>query len=45
MVLPLGYLLSLGVTLRRALLPLGSAAAGLAAIFWFAERAFDLAVF
>lgn len=44
-VLPLGYLLSRGVSIRRALLPLGSAAAGLMAMLWFAERAFDLAVF
>ena len=44
-VLPLGYLLSRGASIRRALLPLGSAAAGLVATLWFAERAFDLAVF
>lgn len=44
-VLPLGYLLSMGVSVRRALLPLGSAAAGLAAMLWFAERAFDLSIF
>lgn len=43
--LPLGYLLSRGPSIRRALLPLGSAAAGLVATLWFAERAFDLAVF
>lgn len=44
-IVPLGYLLSRGASIRRALLPLGSAAAGLVAILWFAERAFDLAVF
>ncbi|MBL8689307.1 MAG: HupE/UreJ family protein [Rhodospirillaceae bacterium] len=44
-VLPLGYLLSWGVSVRGALLPLGSAAAGLAAMLWFAERAFDLSIF
>ena len=44
-VLPLGYLLSRGGMIRRALLPLGSAVAGFIAVIWFAERAFDLAVF
>ncbi len=44
-VLPLGYLLSRGASIRRALLPLGSAAACLVALLWFAERAFNLAVF
>jgi hypothetical protein len=44
-VLPLGYLAGSAAGARRALLPLGSAAAGLVALLWFAERAFDLAVF
>lgn len=43
--LPLGYLLSRGTSIRRAALPLGSAVAGLVAMLSFAERAFDLAVF
>ena len=44
-VLPLGYLAGSAAAARRALLPLGSAAAGLVALLWFAERAFDLTVF
>ena len=36
---------SLGLQRREALLPLGSAVAGFIAVIWFAERAFDLAVF
>lgn len=45
LVLPLGYLAGSAAAARRALLPLGSAAAGLVALLWFAERAFDLTVF
>jgi hypothetical protein len=43
--LPLGYALGSRARLRRVLLPMGSAAAGVVAMLWFAERAFDLAVF
>jgi len=39
-----GYGLA-GTRVRRTLLPLGSAAAGLVAMIWFAERAFALAIF
>jgi hypothetical protein len=39
-----GYALA-GAGVRRTLLPLGSAAAGLVAVVWFAERAFALSIF